>query len=173
MGPPPHAPPVSRRCGDYPRMDESCPAWDHNIALGVVCAATPAEAEAAAAAELAGLAGDRAQATSTGTVDEPRLGEPGGFVGELARYITPFRRRIGGCTCAVFSICVYCVCLTDTGSVCRWSYCDADRMQVTGSPPPRRSCLTSPRGTARAHFISKVTVTTPQQGSQAASAAVS
>ena len=35
-------------CADSPRMDESCPAWDHNIALGVVCAATPQEARTSA-----------------------------------------------------------------------------------------------------------------------------
>lgn len=68
-------------CADSPRMDESCPVWDHNIALGVVCAATPEEASRAAA-----LGGSRAR---------EELGEPGGYVGELARWITPFRRRIG------------------------------------------------------------------------------
>lgn len=72
-------------CSDSPRMDESCPAWDHNIALGVVCAPTEA-----AAIRLLDIQG--ADLELGGQV---QLGEPGGFVGELARYITPFRRRIG------------------------------------------------------------------------------
>jgi hypothetical protein len=73
-------------------MDESCPAWDHNIALGVVCAPSAAEAARLMAArdELYEIQGGELD------VDEKvQLGEPGGFVGELARYITPFRRRIG------------------------------------------------------------------------------
>lgn len=73
-------------CADSPRMDESCPAWDHNIALGVVCAENSAESVA------------RSGMASTGrdvSASHEQLTEPGGFVGELARYITPFRRRIG------------------------------------------------------------------------------
>jgi len=63
------------------RMDQSCPAWDHNIALGVACAPTHEEAFALLQARL--------------LQEQGRLDEPGGFAGELARYVTPFRRRIG------------------------------------------------------------------------------
>ena len=67
-------------------MDETCPAWDHNIALGVVCAPSGAEAASRASDAHDGQQQLRGQAG---------LGEPGGFVGELARWITPFRRRVG------------------------------------------------------------------------------
>jgi hypothetical protein len=80
-------------CADSPRMDESCPAWDHNIALGVVCAATPEEAQKITTSRIA----TSRIATSRRSIREPHdgLDEPGGFEGELARYITPFRRRVG------------------------------------------------------------------------------
>ena len=61
--------------------DEDCPVWDHNIALGVVCAATWEDAAA--------LGARSAHAAAQ------RVGEPGGFRGELGRWVTPFRRRIG------------------------------------------------------------------------------
>ena len=67
-------------------MDETCPVWDHNIALGVVCAPSAAEAAARASDAHDGQQQLRGRAS---------LGEPGGFVGELARWITPFRRRVG------------------------------------------------------------------------------
>lgn len=68
------------------RMDQSCPAWDHNIALGVACGASHQEAHAAIESQL----------RSAGQQDgQHGLSEPGGFEGELARYITPFRRRLG------------------------------------------------------------------------------
>ena len=89
-------------CGDGPRMDESCPAWDHNLALGVVCAPSPAEASRlAAAARLAavtatknsahtvfardGATRDSDAAGRSGGPRSPSVGEPGGFPGELAR----------------------------------------------------------------------------------------
>lgn len=81
------------------RMDQSCPAWDHNVALGVACATTHDEAAAALEHQLqAGR--PRALRSSVmrrggGVRDGVGLGEPGGFAGELARYITPFRRRVG------------------------------------------------------------------------------
>eukprot|EP01052_Picozoa_sp_SAG31_P036819 SAG31_NODE_4650_length_3068_cov_2.827888_2_plen_488_part_00 len=74
-------------CADGPRMDEVCPAWDHNIALGVVCAPTAEQALALGADATAKRVGNN--------IAQPQLSEPGGFSGELARYITPFRRRIG------------------------------------------------------------------------------
>ena len=74
-------------CADSPRMDESCPAWDHNIALGVVCA--PNEAEATR------LMHEQFNRGASEVRQQLGLSEPGGFVGELSRYITPFRRRIG------------------------------------------------------------------------------
>jgi hypothetical protein len=73
-------------------MDESCPAWDHNIALGVVCAPSAAEAKLLMAAREDQHKIQDGQLEGT---EKVHLGEPGGFVGELARYITPFRRRIG------------------------------------------------------------------------------
>eukprot|EP01043_Picozoa_sp_COSAG02_P046563 COSAG02_NODE_4367_length_5445_cov_2.017770_3_plen_610_part_00 len=76
-------------CADSPRMDESCPAWDHNIALGVLCAPTAAEAARLADEHREMRVGD------LGVAVQQQLGEPGGFVGEMARYITPFRRRVG------------------------------------------------------------------------------
>lgn len=79
-------------CADSPRMDESCPAWDHNIALGVVCAPSAAEAKLLMAAREDQHKIQDGQLEGT---EKVHLGEPGGFVGELARYITPFRRRIG------------------------------------------------------------------------------
>ena len=63
------------------RMDQSCPVWDHNIALGVVCATNHDDAAMQLKAQLA--------------AGPASLGEPGGYPGELARYITPFRRQLG------------------------------------------------------------------------------
>jgi hypothetical protein len=57
-------------------MDEQCPAWDHNIALGVVCAPTAAEATARAVAAQAAARQARQQLQ-----DQEGLGEPGGFIG--------------------------------------------------------------------------------------------
>ena len=92
-------------CQDNPRMDESCPAWDHNIALGVACAATPAQAHRLAEVRFGQQTPTTQQTESvppstalnnaTAESETPALAEPGGYVGELARWITPFRRRIG------------------------------------------------------------------------------
>jgi hypothetical protein len=57
-------------------MDEQCPAWDHNIALGVVCAPTAVEATARAVAAQAAARQARQQLQ-----DQEGLGEPGGFIG--------------------------------------------------------------------------------------------
>ena len=85
---------VDMRLSCAGNMDETCPVWDHTVALGVVCAATADEAAAIAAAssERRAVGGG---VPAAGAAGAPSFGEPGGFEGELARWVTPFRRRVG------------------------------------------------------------------------------
>jgi len=76
-------------------MDQSCPAWDHNVALGVACGATHEEAMVSLDHQLKAGHSPSWPQGSEAEASFDLLGEPGGFAGELARYVTPFRRRIG------------------------------------------------------------------------------
>ena len=76
-------------------MDQSCPEWDHNVALGVACGATQEEAAKALTSRLHGQQRGAVPTRPPPPGVASSASEPGGFEGELARYITPFRRRIG------------------------------------------------------------------------------
>ena len=90
------------------RMDQSCPTWDHNVALGVACAATFGEAVEALDGQLAsqprrvrtqdampdgpmadgatrrgGGRGGQQQRLADSEGPQRGVGEPGGFAGEL------------------------------------------------------------------------------------------
>lgn len=86
-------------------LDTDCDLWDHVISLTVADAAAsskpgraaPANISSARPSQLAGFTGAGVGVSLQRSTDgsPSLLGEPGGSITEMARFVTPYRRRVG------------------------------------------------------------------------------